>query len=181
MGQAKLVDMKVFTSALLLLVLGGCASHVPEAVRLDPGQVVSVARAQQQAAEVRGERVRWGGEILAVHNHRDVSDVVVLRRDLFNQGEPKPSGGEAKRFIARFQGFIDPAEYAREQRLTVVGRLDGNEVLPVGNYDYTHPVVRVEQSYRWEKFRPVPEPPWFRDPFYCDPIFPWGYRRPYCW
>jgi len=164
-----------------LLLLSGCASQVPEAVRLDIGATTSVADAQQQPRSVAGQRVRWGGEILAVHNHRSVTDVVVLRRELFNGGEPKPDGGESRRFIARFEGFIDPAEYAPEQRLTVVGKLAGNEVLPVGDYDYVHPVVRVEQSYRWAKFEPVPDPPWFRDPFYCDPVFPWGYRRPYCW
>jgi len=173
--------MKIYLMLMSLVLLGGCASNVPEAVRLDTGKPISVTQAQKQPGRQAGQRVRWGGEILAVHNHRDVSDVVVLRRDLFSDGEPKPNGGEAKRFIARFQGFIDPADYAAQQRLTVVGKLAGTERLAVGQFEYVHPVVRVEQAHRWPKFVPVREPPWHRDPFYCDPVFPWGYRRPYCW
>jgi outer membrane lipoprotein len=175
--------MKKYLFVFAAVLLAGCASNVPEAVRLDIGEPISVQQAQQQGESLRGKRVRWGGEILAVYNHPQFSDVVVLRRELFNEGEPKPSGGEARRFIARFSGFIDPAEFAAQQRLTVVGKLDGSELLSVGEYDYVHPVVRVEQSYRWAKFEPVREPPWYRDPFYCDPFFPWGYRyrHPFCW
>jgi outer membrane lipoprotein len=173
--------MKIYALILLLLLLAGCASNVPDAVRLDIGERLSVAEAQQRPQALAGKRVRWGGEILAVNNHRDFSDVVILRRELFNGGEPRPGGGEAKRFIARFDGFIDPAEFAVQQRLTVVGQLAGIKQLPVGEFRYAHPVVRVEQAHRWAKYVPVREPAWHRDPFYCDPIFPWGFRRPYCW
>lgn len=173
--------MKRYLCLIVPLLLTACASQVPEAVRLDLGENPSVRQAQLQSEALSGKRVRWGGEILGVINHREFSDVVILRRALFNGGEPRPSGGEARRFIARFRGFVDPAEFASQQRLTVVGRLDGSEVLKVGEYDYVHPLVRVEQSHRWAQYKPVPEPPWIRDPFYCDPFFPWQRRHPFCW
>ncbi len=172
---------------LLLLLLGllsGCASQVPPAIRLDVGEPLSVAQVQADPQETRGKAVRWGGEILRVINRRDSSDVVVLRRPLFDDGEPKPDGGEAKRFVARFAGFVDPAAFRPGERLTVTGKLDGLETIEVGEYRYPHPVVRVVEHYRWPKWEPVPEPPWHRDPFYCDPLWPWGPRPwgyPYCW
>lgn len=165
------------------LLLGACASPVPDAIRLDVGEPLSVAQVQQAPQASRGKLVRWGGEILAVKNFPNHSDVVVLRRDLHNDGEPRPTGGEAKRFIARLPGFVDPAEFAAEQRITVAGKIVGVVVLTVGEYRYPHPVVEVQESYRWAKFEPLREPPWHSDPFYCDPFVPWGwgYRRPYCW
>jgi len=167
---------------LALVLLGGCAStEVPEMVRLDGAEGMSVAQAQTQPEQARGKAVRWGGEILSVHNQPQFTEVVVLRRGLFSGGEPRPDGGEGKRFVARIPGFLDPAEYRAKQRLTVVGRLAGNSLRKVGEYAYPHPVVEVQSHYRWDEYKPAPVPRWHRDPFYCDPLWPWGYRHPYCW
>lgn len=167
---------------LVILAIAGCASRVPETIRLDPGDPLTVAEVQADPAATRGQRVRWGGEVLSVRNRAGHTDLVVLRRGLFSAGEPRPSGGEAKRFIARLQGFVDPAELPAGSRITVVGTLEGLKTLRVGEYPYPHPVVRVRVSHTWPEYRPAPEPPWHRDPFYCDPFWPWGHhRRPFCW
>lgn len=169
---------------VLTALFSGCASQVPPSIRIDGGESLSVAQVQADPEGTRGRIVRWGGEILQVVNRRDSSDVVVLRRPLFDDGEPKPDGGEAKRFVARFSGFVDPAAFRPGERLTVSGRLEGLVTIPVGAYPYRHPVVRVAGHYRWPKWEPVPEPPWHRDPFYCDPFWPWAPRpwgHPYCW
>ena len=174
----------LFWSLLGFVFLGGCASQVPEAVRQQTGEPLSVVQVQAAVEAARGKRVRWGGEILAVYNRERHTDVVVLRRGLFNDGEPRPDGGEAKRFVARIEGFLEPAAYAAQQRLTVVGTVTGLLNLPVGEYDYPHPVVRVENFHRWPKYEPPQEPLWYRDPFFCDPFWPGPYRypyRPYCW
>ncbi|BAN69978.1 Slp/YeaY family lipoprotein [endosymbiont of unidentified scaly snail isolate Monju] len=175
--------MKALVILLLSLGLVACATTVPSALQA-PGEALTVAQAQEDALALRGQVVRWGGEILSVHNRDDHTELVVLRRPLFDNAEPQPEGGEAKRFIARFEGFLDPAEWRPGQRLTVRGRLDGVQVLMVGDYPYAHPVVRAEASHRWPPWQPPQEPPWHRDPFYCDPLWPRG-PRPYpgsfCW
>ncbi|HHI77027.1 MAG TPA: hypothetical protein ENJ94_07625 [Gammaproteobacteria bacterium] len=177
--------MRYCLPLLILSLLAGCAGTVPPAIRIESGEPIGVAQAQADPEGLRGHRVRWGGEILQVINAPRHTDLVVLRRPLFDNGEPKPEGGEAKRFLARIGGFLDPADYRPGQRITVSGRLDGVQVLKVGEYPYPHPVVAVEQYHRWPKWQPVPEPPWHRDPFYCDPFWPWGGPRPwpdpYCW
>jgi len=165
---------------LSLVLLGGCASNVPQVIRQDAAEPLSVAQAQASPEALRGESVRWGGEILEVLNRKQYTDVVVLRRRLFNDGEPRPDGGEAKRFVARVAGFLEPAEYAPEKRLTVVGELAGLLNLTVGDFEYPHPVVRVEVLHLWPKYEPPPDPGWYRDPFFCDPFWP-RYRFPYCW
>lgn len=171
------------TILLPMLVLTGCASQVPESIRVAPGESLSVHQVQQDPAGTRGRVVRWGGEILSLGNRRDHSDVVVLRRPLFNDGEPKPSGGEARRFVARLPGFVDPADFLPGQRLTVRGRLEGVSTRMVGEYPYPHPVVRASVYHRWDKYVEPPLPRWYHDPFYCDPVWPWGhpYYRPGCW
>lgn len=169
--------------ALLPMLLVGCASNIPQSIRTDVGAPLSIAQVQVDPLGSSGKSVRWGGEILSVINHAKSSDVVVLRRALFNSGEPKPEGGEGKRFVARLPGFVDPADFTRGQRLTVVGHLRGVETLLVGEYPYPHPVVDVTESYRWNKYVP-PRPAWPGYPFYCDPFWPIGYPHywwPHCW
>ena len=168
---------------LLALLLDGCASTVPASIRTNVAEPLRVAQAQADPKALMGHAVRWGGEILAVINHAKYSDVVVLRRPLFDNGEPKPEGGEARRFVARIPGFVDPAEFKTGQRLTVSGHLAGLVTIPVGQYPYPHPVVRVAEYHRWGKYVAPVVPPWVDDPFYCDPAWPWGYPgyRPYCW
>ncbi len=182
-GAPILPVMKWSIVFLLSLGLGACASRLPSALQ-QPGEAVSVAQAQTDAPALRGQAVRWGGEILAVRNRQQGTEVVVLRRPLFANLEPRPEGGEAKRFIARFGGFLDPAEWQAGQRVTVRGRLDGVKVLEVGEYPYPHPVVQVEVWHRWPPWEPPPVPPWHRDPFYCDPLWPGGPRpwpAGFCW
>lgn len=174
---------RITTVLSVLVLLAACASQqVPEKVRLDSPDSISVEQAQTDPEAAQGKPVRWGGDILEVRNLQESTDIVVLRRGLFSGGEPRPKGGEARRFVARIGGFLDPADYRPGRRLTVAGRLDGVQILKVGEYAYPHPRVLVEQHHRWDEYVEPQVPPWHADPFYCDPFWgPWGYRRPFCW
>jgi outer membrane lipoprotein len=155
-----------------------CAGNLPKTLQQDEPDAPSAKTAQAEPDAHVGKAVRWGGEILSVRNLASSTDVELYARPLFNNAEPKPEGGEGVRFIARFSGFVDPAEYAPGKRLTVHGRLRGAETAKVGEFAYLYPVVEVGEHRLWEKFQPVPEPIWFRDPYY-DPWWPWGPWGPF--
>ena len=74
----------------------GCSSNVPQAIRGDPAEgalkPVSVAQVQQDAESYRGQRVRWGGSIIAVRNLPDNTEIEVLSRPLDSDGEPRAEG-----------------------------------------------------------------------------------------
>lgn len=154
-------------------LLGGCALNPPAGLEDTLPQAPSRRAVQAAPERYLGEEVRWGGEILAVENRADVTEVAVYGRPLFNNAEPRPDGGEGVRFIARFGRFLDPAEYGAGKRLTVRGRLAPAVTRKVGEYPYRYPVVKVEAHHLWPVYRPPPEPAWFRDPYY-DPWWPWG-------
>ncbi|WP_295384446.1 Slp family lipoprotein [uncultured Thiodictyon sp.] len=158
----------------LLIALGGCASPVPQAIRSAPGQALTVAQVQQDPASVAGQRVRWGGTIIAVANLADATEIEVLSRPLESDGEPRIGQPGAGRFIARVTGFVDPAEYQKDRVLTVFGTLSGAETRAVGRYAYAYPVLRVETRYLWPTappqgtYRPYDYPGWY------GPWGPWG-------
>lgn len=178
-------SVRVSLGLLAVALLAGCAGTPPVQVGADiPGQ--PGARAVQTApAQFTGRAVRWGGEILAVHNAAEHTDVEIYDRALYADAEPRPDGGDQVRFIARMPGFIDPVEYAAGKRLTVRGTLLPAETGSIGEYDYLYPTIAVEGSHLWPVYEP-PEPGWYYDPWYRGwPYHPWGpwgrYRHPYWW
>ena len=177
--------MRPFIGLVLILwtITGiGCSSNVPQAIRADPAEgalkPVSVAQVQQGAESYRGERVRWGGSIIAVRNLPDNTEIEVLSRPLDSDGEPRADADGTGRFIARVPGFIDPAEYKKDRLLTVVGLIDGVETQDVGEYPYRYPVIAVSSRYLWPEVDSAPYPygnPWYYGGYGYGPWFGSGY------
>lgn len=163
-----------------LLLVGGCATGVPQAVRHAPATTVSVADVQRQAPRYIGQQVRWGGTILSVNNLSDLTEVELLARPLRDGGEPRREAAGQGRFLVEIRRFLDPAEYPEGRSLTVTGRLARVETRPVGEYPYRYPVLQADAWHLWpappESVYIAPHPfshPWY-DPWY----FP-GFRRWY--
>jgi outer membrane lipoprotein len=153
---------------LVVLTLGGCASQIPQAIRSAPAEPLAVTQVQQDPARFNGQQVRWGGTIIAVTNRPDSTAIEVLARPLGYDGRPRSASQGEGRFIARVAGFLDPAEYEKDRRLTVAGPVTGVETRPVGDFPYVYPVVRVEAHVLWPK---VPPPGFY--PYYAPGLAPW--------
>ena len=160
-----------------LLWLSGCASRLPQSITQAPAESLSVAQVQKAPQDYRGKEVRWGGDILEVVNARKHTDVLVLARKLGRKGEPVVDGQADARFIARFSGFREPAEFPEKKRLTVSGSIIGMEKRKVGEFSYPYPVVEVRESHLWPDPRPMDD---YR--YYYGPYYGWGppyYRYPW--
>jgi outer membrane lipoprotein len=155
------------------VVLAGCASAVPKVIRTPMAEVPTVAQVQQTPNAYRGRLVRWGGTVLEVINREHRTDILILSRPLAADGRPRLEAEPDGRFIAEIVGFVEPAEVPQDRRLTLVGRISGVRVRPVGDYPYRYPVVNPGTRHLW----PETAPPgvWPGDPRYgppwCDPWF----------
>jgi outer membrane lipoprotein len=78
--------------------------------RIDTRSTVELAQVQHDPARFTGQPVRWGGTIIAVHNHPDNTEIKVLARPLDPAGAPRAGSEGQGRFIARVGSFIEPAE-----------------------------------------------------------------------
>ncbi len=149
-----------------LLLLAGCATPAPEALRQPGISRVTVAAARAHLAPT-GSRVRWGGVIVKVINAPHATWVQIISKPLRHDGRPRRVRFSAGRFLARVPGFLDPALYAPGRKITVVGIFSGYEKDPIGTYLYDFPVVRTLSVYLW---RPRP----IRRYYYANP-WPWGW------
>ena len=158
------------TAALAALALAGCATVPPQLA----GQNFSAITPQQAAQQsAHGERVRWGGSIVAVEPKSDKTCFEILSRELFADARPRPRSQSGGRFIACSKGFYDPELYKKDRDITVTGTLAGTEKHPVGGYDYTYALVDADNVYLWPlRERRDGDYAW---PYYYDPFWgPWG-------
>lgn len=155
-----------------LAAMAGCAAQIPQPIAGDaPGP--TVLEASRGGAGYVGSRVRWGGTVASVDNRENETVVEVVARELGEQGRPQPGDRAQGRFLARFDGFLEPTVYQAGREITVLGTLSGFEVGSIGQYTYRYPVAAVEGHVLWEPVRETHEavPPFW----YYDPLYPWYY------
>ena len=178
--------MRIYmVSAVAAVVLAGCASVVPEAIRTAAPGNVQIAQVREQPQQFRDTVVRWGGNIVGTRNERDHTVLEIVGRDLDDEGRPRKEDRSLGRFLAKVQGFLDPAIYKPEREVTVRGRIEGIVEQAIGEFRYTYPLVQADDAYLW-KPRPPPmpyphHPYYYDDPFFYNPWYPWGapYYRPW--
>jgi len=174
--------MKNIAYLIFISILFGCASQAPLQIRKIPQGNMSVAEVRADTARFIGTEVRWGGVISKVENKAKQTWVEVVGRELRKNAQPKVNGKSSGRFIASFQGFVDPAVYRVGYLLTVLGSIEGQTTRPIGEYAYSYPVVAVAASNLWqmeaESTRYEYAPSWW----YYDawPFYPGPYP-PYYW
>ncbi len=168
----------------LIWLVSGCAGKPPKGLEPLAGEALGPATVRNQESGWLGGEVRWGGDILTVRNRPGDTEIEVFHRPLGANAEPEPEGGDGVRFLARIEGFLDPAAYQPGKRLTVRGTLAPVVSRNVGEYPYRYPVVDVGVFHLWPAYEPVSAPHWhhpYYDPWW--PYGPWGpwRRHPYWW
>lgn len=176
-----------FLITVAAITLAGCATTVPEAIREVPPGNPSPVEVRAAPERFEGERVRWGGTISGVENREQETWIEVVARTLKDNGRPEEGDVSYGRFLARVEGFLDPAIYSEGREITVVGTLGESVTRRIDRHPYRYPVVEVSSHHLWPVERRVPA--YYHDPYWYDPWYdpwypfsPWPYyRRPYYW
>jgi outer membrane lipoprotein len=131
---------------LLALVLSGCASSPFS----DAGYVPALGPADALRGGVAtGQRMLWGGRIVAVVNTAEATEIEVLALPLDRSDRPRGSAEGGVRFVVRQTGFLEPMNYAPGRLVTVLGRFDGIVERPVGDYLIDQPVLDARRIELW--------------------------------
>lgn len=159
--------------AAALLISTGCAHRGPEAIRLAEVLPVTVKQAKASPEQFRNVRVRWGGTLVNVENRERETLMEVLSRPLDSDGYPDVEATAGPRFLARVDGFVDPAEYAAKRLVTVVGSINGTTDGLIGEYAYSYILVDGDAVHLWPV--PSPRPCCPLHPRYDPWYYPWDY------
>jgi outer membrane lipoprotein len=164
-----------YLAAVALLIFAGCAHRGPEAIRLAEVQPVTVAQAKTTPEQFENVRVRWGGTLVNVENRERETLIEILSRSLDPNGYPDAAGSAGPRFLVRIAGFVDPAEYAADRLITVVGRINGTTTGHIGEYEYRYTLIDADVVHLWPITPPQPCCPLYSryDPWYYPWYGPW--------
>jgi outer membrane lipoprotein len=164
---------------LSTLFLSGCAHVISEESRnlVDPS--VTFVKLREAPDSFKGRYVMAGGTIVSLKNESDGSKMVVVQAVLDDFGVPAEADAATQgRFLAVTRDFLDPMIFKSGRKVTIVGQVEGGEVLPLGEISYAYPVVRIREIYLVPKTEPRPAyyPPMsYYDPFWWGPPY-WRYR-----
>jgi outer membrane lipoprotein len=151
---------RVCAATIALSLLSACVT-TPRPLQ---GEYAAVLPAQAASQGNTGTRVRWGGQVVAVHNEAARSCFEVVGKTLSADGRPQMRDRSEGRFIACRTGFYDPAVFTAGREVTIGGTVSGFENRRIGDYDYRYPLVDAEVVYLWPERRDVDvvvERPWF--------------------
>lgn len=159
MNAKRYIKRLIYSTTLIALVIAGCAPVISQEALKDIDKGVSFEMILENPEAYRGRIVMLGGDIIETQNFPEKTLIVVLQRSLGFRKKPATEDMSKGRFIISVQGFIDPAIYRPRRKVTVVGSVAGKEVRPLGEIEYTYPIIAKRELYIWplEEF-PETEP-----------------------
>ncbi len=138
---------RFFFLFLLLALISGCASSP---IAVDGESVSGTGPAHVlEGRGAPGERVIWGGKIVAVRNLSEVTEISVVSYPLDGADRPQTGAEPGVRFVLRRSGFLEPMKYAPGRFVTAIGSIGGTEQVPVDEYVLTQPVLEADRIHLW--------------------------------
>lgn len=133
---------------VLALLLATACARSP--VAPENGEVVDLGPAHVLSGDAGpGDRVIWGGRIASIRNLAEQTELTVVSYPLDRGDRPRIHQEPGVRFVLRYPGFLEPAQYVPGRFLTVLGTVEGLETLAVDAYELRHPVLQGERLHLW--------------------------------
>lgn len=131
------------------LAVGGCTAVISQESLETVDREVRFEQVLENPSAYRGTVMLLGGEIIETENMPNKTLIIVLQRPLGYRQEPYSEGESKGRFIVSAPDFLDPAIYRPRRKITVVGTVMGEQVRPLGELEYTYPVIEKQELYLW--------------------------------
>jgi len=141
--------LRIITLLAAAAAIAGCAPAISRDLRLAADPKIGISEVTAKPDSYQETFVLWSGIIVETRTFSSYSVIEVLERPADYQGRPRNVDISEGRFLAKKEGFLDPAVYSRGREVTVAGTVEGVEVSPIGEYDYTYPVINVQEIYLW--------------------------------
>ena len=174
---------KKWIVVLALLFIMGCAPAISQPLRDQVDKNLTFGDVFKDPEAHKGNVVIWAGVIIEAKNTKEGTQIEILQKPADFLGAPEEVDKSEGRFLALYPSYLDVAVYAKGRQVTVGGEVEGKRIMPLGEIQYTYPLVLAQEIYLWpdtskERLAPYPYPGypwWWYDPFWR----PWYYPYPY--
>ncbi len=168
--------MKKITCLLMFLFLisAGCAPLISRELRRELSPDITFKDVIKDPDAHKGKTILISGIILGSKNTKEGTLIEILQKPADIQGRPKDVDDSDGRFLALYDGYLDVAIYTRGRDVVVAGEVREKRVLPLGEIEYTYPLVSIKEIHLFkvkkeERFYPYPYPYWWYHPYW----YPW--------
>ncbi|GAB4535204.1 MAG: hypothetical protein Fur0020_02430 [Thermodesulfovibrionia bacterium] len=76
------------------------------------------------------------------------------------------------RFLALYDGILDPVVFHKDREITLAGEFIENRMGKIGEREYLYPLFKIKEIYLWPErvyYYVPPPPPWYYSPWWYDP------------
>jgi len=168
---------------VMFLFVLGCAPVISGPLRDQVDKNLTFREVFKDPDAHKGSVVVWAGVVIDANNTKEGTLIQILQRPADFFGAPEQTDRTEGRFLALYSSYLDIAVYSKGREVTVGGEVEGKRVMPLGEIQYSYPLVHAKEIYLWpdmskERLAPYPYPysPWgWYDPFWR----PWTYPYPY--
>ena len=155
-------------------LVSGCAGVISQGVRQQVNDEVSLKSVRETPKGFNDEMVLWSGEIIGAKNEREGTLLEILQKPADFETRPVQGDKSEGRFLAIYKGYLDVAIYKEGREVTVAGRVKDSKVMPLGEIEYTYPLIEIEEIYLWpERKREYPHSYYYDHPLWFHPY--WWY------
>ena len=173
--------MKKISCSLMLffLISGGCAPIISKQLKREVSRDITFKEVIKNPETYKGKVVLLSGVILGSKNRKEGTLIELLQKPPDMEGRPKTVDESDGRFLALYDGYLDTAIYSRGREATVAGEIKGKRTLPLGEIEYTYPLILIREIHLFktkkeERFHPYPYPYWWYPPWGWYPYwYPW--------
>ncbi len=134
-----------------LLGCVACASVFDPEVRkrVDPG--LSYANLAADPTAYVGKVVILAGTVIEATNLKDGTRLTILQYPTGRRDSPRTDQASGGRFLIRTSEYLETALYRPGRAVSVIGEIQGEEKLPLGETHYAYPVVTPRELYLWQE------------------------------
>ena len=162
---------------VLFIFVGSCTPIISKELRTKVAKEITFKEVLENPEAYKGKVVIWGGVIIGAKNVKEGTLIEVLQKPGDREGRLKDVDESYGRFLALYNGYLDVVIYSRGREVVVAGAIKGKRVLPLGEIEYTYPLILVKEIHLFkvrkdESFYPYPYwwyPPWWYHPYW----YPW--------
>lgn len=174
--------------ACAFLLSSGCAVLSKE-LRREAEKDLSFSEILSNPEAHEGKVVIVGGVVVESKNTQDGTLLEVLQKPLDMANEPRDVDQSGGRFLAVYDGYLDTEIYEKGRNVTIGGVVLGKRTKPLGEIQYTYPVIGVRELHLWPEMSrervypysywdyPYWGYPYWGYPWWYDPFWRPGYFR----
>jgi outer membrane lipoprotein len=148
--------MKRFLLLLTIVSLFSCAHVISKELRDKAYGELPTSALFKDPDKFKGRIVILGGVIVSSTNAQEGTYIEVLQKPLDYSGRPEDTDASHGRFIIFSEGYLETAIYSQGREITVAGEVIGKELHPLGEIQYTYPLIKSKELHLFEHRYDIP-------------------------